>query len=670
MEAERKKQEAAALLFQQIAAAQRGGAPAPGLIAQPVQGFKRGQGPLAAPAPAPPPAAMRGAVAPAAPRAAPAPMQPPPVAPKPVGFVPGGSQPSQPSQPSAPIGFETFKSAIRQQESGGRYGVPNAEGSGAMGVGQVMPDTERALAKRIGIAYNPELSKGTSPEAMQYQDQIFDAAAKEAWAFGRGNPAMAASYYFGGSDQNKWKGKTQKYAQEVTSRMNLPNTNRTADALAGFMPTPPSPHMEGFDAMDRAIRMAAGNQAKPVDYSYATQPMPEVPKPELQQEADYTKADAAFAAAKPINPFGSTPEEIEKNKMKMRRASYFSGLASGLANYREGQGIGQLLANMGGAALQGRFQGDENVRAKLEELDTNMAKYNMLISNREEGKAKEHINTVNANITTMNRFGEMKYQQAMKDYDETKPFVDELGRLTTTNRNPTTGMTEVHKSLIDPAAINKYVIAIGENEKDRANQLTASDALNYRVQSATFNALLPQAIAEAQKAGDWEKRDQLTMYAGAQAAYKLVQQGTWQQAMAEVPGGASQIAKMDADAWAAAIPDSVDPETGQVRPMMSKPTERQQEIHDNYIASNLVGFFVESRHMSNLVGGFVEDILPGTEGEPGGPRMPRGPERRRWKSASPTVQQSIQAFDIAHTKKTERETPKGTFGTEMYDPGY
>lgn len=112
-----------------------------------------------------------------------------------------------------------FKRAIVGQESGGRYGVPNAEGSGAMGVGQVMPETARALSARLSLPYRPELLAGTSPEARRYQDRITDAAAREAWQAGGGDPRVAAMYYHGGSNRDIWGPKTHRYAGEVLARM-------------------------------------------------------------------------------------------------------------------------------------------------------------------------------------------------------------------------------------------------------------------------------------------------------------------------------------------------------------------------------------------------------------------------------------------------------------------
>lgn len=115
--------------------------------------------------------------------------------------------------------FSSFKRAIISQESGGRYGVTNTEGSGAAGLGQIMPDTARALSARLGIPYQPALLRGTSPAAQQYQNALTDAALQEAWRAGGGNAAEAAKYYFAGPDRSGHGPKTSKYAQDILRRM-------------------------------------------------------------------------------------------------------------------------------------------------------------------------------------------------------------------------------------------------------------------------------------------------------------------------------------------------------------------------------------------------------------------------------------------------------------------
>lgn len=123
--------------------------------------------------------------------------------------------------PTGGADYQMFKRAIIGQETGGRYGVTNTEGSGAAGVGQVMPTTTQALAARLGLPYRPELMTGTGDEAKRYQDAITDAAVKEAWGAGGGgrDPRTSAMYYFGGSNRDQWGRKTRTYGDNIMERL-------------------------------------------------------------------------------------------------------------------------------------------------------------------------------------------------------------------------------------------------------------------------------------------------------------------------------------------------------------------------------------------------------------------------------------------------------------------
>jgi hypothetical protein len=121
-------------------------------------------------------------------------------------------------------GYEDFRRAIIAQESGGRYGIANAEGSGAMGIGQIMPGTARAIAKRIGLPYRPELLAGTDEASREYQDALTAEATKEAFAYGKGDPQLAAQYYFAGPNKKGHGPKTQKYGMDIMRRLGKEGT--------------------------------------------------------------------------------------------------------------------------------------------------------------------------------------------------------------------------------------------------------------------------------------------------------------------------------------------------------------------------------------------------------------------------------------------------------------
>ena len=125
------------------------------------------------------------------------------------------------TKPRQSGGFDNFKRAIIKQESGGRYGVTNTEGSGAAGLGQIMPDTAKSIATKLGLPFRPELLTGTSPLARSYQDKLTHAATQEAWQYGGGDPRKAAAYYFAGPNKKGWGPKTSKYQQDILRRMGI-----------------------------------------------------------------------------------------------------------------------------------------------------------------------------------------------------------------------------------------------------------------------------------------------------------------------------------------------------------------------------------------------------------------------------------------------------------------
>lgn len=119
------------------------------------------------------------------------------------------------------VDAERLRRAILMQESGGDYGVLNAEGSGAMGAYQFMPETARALAKRIGKEYRPDLmtgDKGRSKEGRAYQESLMDAQMQDLLAYSGGDIGKAGAYHFAGPNTKGHGPKTRKYEQDILRR--------------------------------------------------------------------------------------------------------------------------------------------------------------------------------------------------------------------------------------------------------------------------------------------------------------------------------------------------------------------------------------------------------------------------------------------------------------------
>lgn len=120
------------------------------------------------------------------------------------------------------IDREALRRALIMQESHGDYGITNAEGSGAMGAYQFMPETARSLAARLGMDYRPELmtgSGGRSKKGKEYQDALANAQLDDILAFAGGDIDRAAAFHFAGPNESRWGPKTRKYQADIRRRM-------------------------------------------------------------------------------------------------------------------------------------------------------------------------------------------------------------------------------------------------------------------------------------------------------------------------------------------------------------------------------------------------------------------------------------------------------------------
>ena len=201
--------------------------------------------------------------------------------------------------------LEAFRRAIIAQESGGRYGIANRQGSGAMGIGQIMPDTARALAKRLGRPYRPDLLAGTSNEAKEYQDALTRAATEEAWNYGKGDPKLAAAYYFAGPNKKGWGQKTSKYQSDIMRRLGLGDSG--VDVAEGSKPTRTT--LPSFDdSMKQAEGVFAGlpdSGLGELEAYYRKQLSPEEQKKDREYDMWATLAQIGTAWASPEKPSGS-----------------------------------------------------------------------------------------------------------------------------------------------------------------------------------------------------------------------------------------------------------------------------------------------------------------------------------------------------------------------------
>ena len=124
-----------------------------------------------------------------------------------------------------PPGRVAFRSAdilphLISQESGGKAGItgPQTQYGRAQGLTQVLPATGQGVARKLGVAWRPDLMSGNSPAAAQYQAAIGQGYLEEALSK-TGNVRDALKYYHGGPNRRLWGSKTNAYADSVLRKM-------------------------------------------------------------------------------------------------------------------------------------------------------------------------------------------------------------------------------------------------------------------------------------------------------------------------------------------------------------------------------------------------------------------------------------------------------------------
>lgn len=138
--------------------------------------------------------------------------------------------------------------ALIKQESGGRAGVlgPPTKYGRAEGMTQMLPATAQATAQKAGLPWRPELMRGTSPEAAEYQRTLGQHYLQEG-IDATGSVEDGIAYYHGGPNRKQWGPKTQAYVQKVSSNMRQPagpdlSSLSDEELLAAYgsaAPTPP-----------------------------------------------------------------------------------------------------------------------------------------------------------------------------------------------------------------------------------------------------------------------------------------------------------------------------------------------------------------------------------------------------------------------------------------------
>lgn len=282
--------------------------------------------------------------------------------------------------------LETYRQATKAQESGGNYSAVSPKG--ALGAWQVMPQTAQAIAKRLGLPWNPQLMTDSSPAGQQYQDAIGNAATEEAWNYGQGNPALAAAYYHAGPDPKQHGPLTAQYTNDILARLGQGSTLQQM-----FLPDPSAANqIVGAPTLQAPVNLPAA----PTLQGPAELPMRDLKDPSMlneliaaiQGQGQYLPADAELAKKKTGN-----------QAMQQGLLGLFLGAATG----------NPLLALAGGAGgyFNGKLQGKAS-ELDLRQLAQDSGEKNALQAALEKlGLANENFQTsqINQDRTQLNQQG-------------------------------------------------------------------------------------------------------------------------------------------------------------------------------------------------------------------------------------------------------------------------
>ena len=108
-----------------------------------------------------------------------------------------------------------FDALIQTESSGNPAAVgPMTQYGRALGSTQMLPDTAREMAGKLGLPWRPDLMTAPTQEGAAYQRQLGEAYLQEGFEK-TGNTRDALRYYHGGPDRAKWGPKTNAYADKV-----------------------------------------------------------------------------------------------------------------------------------------------------------------------------------------------------------------------------------------------------------------------------------------------------------------------------------------------------------------------------------------------------------------------------------------------------------------------
>lgn len=221
-------------------------------------------------------------------------------------------------------------------------------------------------------------------------------------------------------------------------------TQQVADAYMPNFVNPFDPTY--FNKALGEVNRAGAAALTPETFSFNPGLAPEMPDPILPERTDFSKADAALAKLEPA-------VLDEKQLQREKRANFFQGLATAMANIPDGAGLGKVLGMLGAGALGGAAAGNKAVQDRLDAFDEKMARYNLAVYNHEGQKAQRIAEEARYEAGTLNQFGMQQWKTNYEQWAQNAQPAFSGDAMITRTVDPKTGQMTIKRTPIAAAVM-------------------------------------------------------------------------------------------------------------------------------------------------------------------------------------------------------------------------
>lgn len=375
--------------------------------------------------------------------------------------------------------------------NGERSNANQTSSAGANTPYQIIPKTRQGIIKNYGIDPWSSPQNAALGAAYVLREQ---AGAPKQWD----GEAMkkAAMGYFGGK-----AGQDNPFLSDGGT-----TSGQYAERVLGPKTGLPAPFLNPYDPKyDQAALGAIGAERTalmtPSSFSVDNGPAPAMPKPEPIPTTDFTQSDEALNRMRPV-------EMSMKEQLQREHQGFFKGVATALMQNPGNEGIGTFLMRLGGAALGGKLQADDDIQKEKDKFDDKMASYQAAVFNNDLMKAKIAGSEAQAQVQQNNQYAQDNWKMAYDRWTKGSS-IDVSGTNAVIRRqDPTTGKTTVDvlpiQSAVD-ASIAKQTADLVSGMGGR--QLAGNEQITSMTNALTARAAIGQMMQAGSASGASAERD-------------------------------------------------------------------------------------------------------------------------------------------------------------------